>query len=346
MKWKPDTLWWIITGACNLRCKHCYIESPQNLYGQFTKEQTFEVVDKVMSAGIKKFFITGGEPFLRKDILDVFQRIINKGGKIMGLDTNGTIINDKIIDFLNRNEIFVNISHDGIDFTNKNRCAKIENTVLRNIKKLTNAGVKTNVNSSLNPENLDSLILLFDNLIDIKINQWLLFTPFNTGNYSKNYRELRVDEELKTYKTIYERWKKANQPFDIRLGNTFDSTNPETKWGKYVCEYFRSTITLFPDGQLTPCCKYIAHEDYEKFPNIFNQEITSIFENSLLSEIKNEKMTEILSQNPECTNCDLLDKCNTGCRMEAYLETKNVQIKDNRNCDLMKKSIIISDEIK
>lgn len=339
MNWKPDTLWWIITGTCNLHCKHCYIEAPQNLYGQITTKQALIVVDKVMEAGIKNFFITGGEPFIRKDILNIFQKIIDKGGKITGLDTNGTLLDDEIISFLKHNEIFVNVSHDGIDFTNKNRLAKIEDTVLKNIIKLTNAGVKTNINSSLNPENLDSIILLFDKLLNINIHQWLIFTPFNAGNYIKNYRKLKIDEEIRTYNKIYKKWKTNDKPFHIRLGNTFDSTSPETKWEEYVCEYFRDTITLFPDGKVLPCCKYIIHESYESFPNIFENKMDDIYTHSLLSEIKNKKMNEIYIQNPECENCNLLDKCNAGCRIEAYLETNNINTKDERNCKLMKKSI-------
>jgi radical SAM protein with 4Fe4S-binding SPASM domain len=339
--WKPDTLWWIITGACNLHCKHCYIEAPQNLYGQITTKQAFLVIDNVINNGITNFFITGGEPFLRKDILKIFKRIIDKSGKVIGLDTNGTIINNEIIRFLKGNKVFVNISHDGVDFTNKNRIASIEHNIIKNVKKLTDAGVKVNINSSLNPENSESLILLFNELLDLNIYQWLLFTPFNTGNYLKNYRKLAVDEELEIYEKIYKKWNNLNKPFEIRLGNIFDSTNPETKWNKYICEYFRDTITLFPDGQLVPCCKYIVHEDYQKFPNIFKHKLQDVLKNSLLNDIKKQEMNTIYKQNPECIDCNLLDKCNAGCRIEAYLETKNMEIKDKRNCELMKKSIFI-----
>jgi radical SAM protein with 4Fe4S-binding SPASM domain len=338
MIWKPTTLWWIITGNCNLYCKHCYIEAPNKRYGQVSTKEAFFIVDKVMNNGITDFFITGGEPFLRKDILDIFQRIIDKDGKITGLDTNGTIINDNIILFLKKNNIFVNISHDGVNLTNKNRGKVIENKIIDTVNLLVDNNIKTNINTSLNPQNLNSLIELFDVLKKIKINKWLLFTPFNTGNYLENYRELSVKEELNIYKKIYDKWVNANKPFDIRLGNTYDSANPDTKWAKYVCEYFRDTITLFPDGQITPCCKYIIYDDYQKFPNIFDDDLKQIFDNSILSKIKNQLMTEILDYNPECKTCELLSECNAGCRMEAYLETKNLLLKDVRNCNLMKQT--------
>jgi radical SAM protein with 4Fe4S-binding SPASM domain len=338
MIWKPTTLWWIITGNCNLHCKHCYIEAPAKKYGQVSTKDAFFIIEKIINHGITNFFITGGEPFLRNDILDIFQRIIDKGGRITGLDSNGTIINNEIILFLKKNNIFVNISHDGLNFTNKNRGGSIEKKVLDTINLLVNNNIKTNINSSLNPHNLNSLIELFDILKNIKINQWLLFTPFNTGNYLENYRELSIKDEADFYKKIYVKWLNANKPFEIRLGNTFDSTNPETEWENYVCEYFRDTITLFPDGQITPCCKYIIHNDYKNFPNIFDDDLKQVFHYSILSEIKNQLMVEVLNYNPECKNCKLLAKCNAGCRMEAYLETKDKLLKDIRNCNLMKET--------
>jgi radical SAM protein with 4Fe4S-binding SPASM domain len=341
MNWKPDTLWWIITGKCNLNCMHCYIEAPQKLYGQMTSEQAYFVVDKVMSYGIKNFFITGGEPFIRKDILNIFERIIDKGGFISGIDSNGTLINDTIITFLKGNNIFINISHDGINFTDNNRISIIEDKIIDSVKRLIESGVKTNINTSLNPENLQAIELLFDELVNLNINQWFLFTPFKTGNYTLNYPELTVSKEQEIYKIIYDKWVKADMPFDIRLGNTFDSKKTDDKWNKYVCEYFRNTITLFPDGQLTPCCKYIIHDDYDKFPNIFKHSEDEIFVNSSLADIKNLRMKEKLEFNKTCKACILLDKCNAGCRMETYLESKSEDMHDYRNCELMKKSFEI-----
>ena len=336
MNWKPDTLWWIITGKCNLNCRHCYIEAPQNRYGEMSSEQAFVIVDKMISYGITNFFITGGEPFLRKDILNIFRRIIDSGGKITGIDSNGTLLNEKIITYLKLNDIFINISHDGVNFTNKNRVSSIEDKLISTIKKLTDFGVTTNINTTLNPNNLSGIDLLFDKLIDLNINQWFIFPPFNTGNYSMNYNQISIYNEQELYKKIYSKWINANKPFEIRLGNTFDSKKTDEKWTQYVCEYFRNTISIFPDGQITPCCKYIIHEDYKKFPNIFIHSKEQIFEDSLLVEIKNLEMSDKLMFNRSCQICDLADNCNAGCRMETYLESKSSFMRDKRNCELLK----------
>ena len=147
---------------------------------------------------------------------------------------------------------------------------------------------------------------------------------------------LSSQQEADLYKQIYQKWLDAVRPFHIRLGNTFDSTKPETKWNTYACEYFLNMIALFPDGQVTPCCKYIAHPDYEKFPNILKNSMQDILQHKTLLKYKKIEMNTIFDINPECYACNLLDKCNAGCRMEAFIENTDILEKDTRNCELMK----------
>ena len=334
--WRPDTLWWIITGHCNLQCKHCYIGAPQKRYGQMTLSESKNVIDKVISNGITKFFITGGEPFLRKDIMKIFEYIYQKGGNITGLDSNGTFLNDGIINFLSVHNIFINISHDGINFTGLNRGIKNEEMLLNIVKKLIDKKIKTNINTIITPENIKNILKLFDKLKNYKINQWLLFAPFDYGNYKLNFNMLSAQKEADLYKKIYQKWLDANKPFDIRLGDTFDSAKLPTKWNTYACEYFFNTIVIFPDGQVTPCCKYIAHPDYNNFPNILKNSVQNILRNKTLLKYKTIEMNTIFALNPECYSCELMDKCNTGCRMDAFIAHNNILKKDERHCEVMK----------
>jgi radical SAM protein with 4Fe4S-binding SPASM domain len=337
MNWQPNTLWWIITGKCNLHCSHCYIKSPLKQYGQISKQQAFYVVEKAIDLGIEKFFITGGEPFLRSDILYIFDYIYCKGGTITGLDTNATLLTDKIIDFLAEHNIFINISHDGVDFANKNREYDFEEKIIPLLKSLKQKGVTVNVNTVLTPNSIENIISLFDILLDSNIDNWLLFSPFEYGSYTINFKPLSVDEEIELYKTIHIKWIQSGKPFGIRLGDVFDSTKNDELWDTYVCEYFRNTIALFPDGEIAPCCKYITHKDYSLFPNIFNNTISEILQSDMLLKYKNLLMNDFYKENPHCYECHYNAKCNGGCRMEVYLESQKLLSKCNRTCLLMNK---------
>lgn len=80
------------TMRCNLRCKGCYA-------GSYTKEEDLDikVIDRIISEAKKLgiFFITvsGGEPFIRKDLLKIFAK---HNDVIFQIYTNGTLIDKKI----------------------------------------------------------------------------------------------------------------------------------------------------------------------------------------------------------------------------------------------------------
>jgi radical SAM protein with 4Fe4S-binding SPASM domain len=123
------------------------------------------------------------------------------------------------------------------------------------------------------------------------------------------------------------------------LSDTFDSSQNGKAGEIYVCEYFRNTITLFPDGQITQCCKYVTFPEYNQFPNIFTNNISEILNSELLLKHKNLLMKDFHQDNEECADCKNIARCNGGCRMEAYLESKNISSKCNRTCLLMKNAI-------
>jgi cyclic pyranopterin phosphate synthase len=86
-----------VTDRCNLRCIYCRPVGhaiPRLSHDQILRyEEILRVVKLAATLGIKKVRITGGEPFVRKDI-DVF---INELSKISGIEeiavtTNGTLL--------------------------------------------------------------------------------------------------------------------------------------------------------------------------------------------------------------------------------------------------------------
>ena len=61
-----------ITHQCNLRCVHCYL-GPQSkvkkMHGyEMHTSRLLSIIDEITAAGCLFFLITGGEPFLRKDL--------------------------------------------------------------------------------------------------------------------------------------------------------------------------------------------------------------------------------------------------------------------------------------
>ncbi len=92
-----------LTFRCNLRCAHCYCnlspDDPQAIAAELSTEEVLVLIDQVTESGCLWFLITGGEPLLRNDALDVLLHA-KKRGLITTLFTNGTLVTESVADFL------------------------------------------------------------------------------------------------------------------------------------------------------------------------------------------------------------------------------------------------------
>ncbi len=92
-----------ITQRCNLYCKHCYL-GPQDIVHKTSDHELDtktwkKILDDITEAGCLQLLITGGEPLIRKDFIELYQHAA-QNGLIIILFTNGTLISDKILDVL------------------------------------------------------------------------------------------------------------------------------------------------------------------------------------------------------------------------------------------------------
>ena len=62
-----------LTDRCNLRCTYCMPEEAAFLSGEhlLTSRQIVEVVEVGVALGLDKIRLTGGEPLLRRDLIDI-----------------------------------------------------------------------------------------------------------------------------------------------------------------------------------------------------------------------------------------------------------------------------------
>ena len=84
------------TMRCNLHCELCYVGDLLNLEGEWRQELTLEALTRAFpeQAGFQ-ISLTGGEIFMRKDIMSVLDLFRSKGYACGYLTTNGTIINEE-----------------------------------------------------------------------------------------------------------------------------------------------------------------------------------------------------------------------------------------------------------
>src|SRR4051812_13501552 len=84
------------TMRCNLHCEFCYVGDLLNIEGEWREEMTLDALRRAFpdNPGLQ-VSLTGGEIFMRKDIMSVLDLFRDKGYACGYLTTNGTIISDE-----------------------------------------------------------------------------------------------------------------------------------------------------------------------------------------------------------------------------------------------------------
>jgi len=92
-----------VTRRCPLRCRHCYNNLSLGDAGAREEELTLDeyrrLLDEIVQAGCLWLVFTGGEPFARRDFLDIYECAKSKG-LLITIFTNGTLITPRTADFL------------------------------------------------------------------------------------------------------------------------------------------------------------------------------------------------------------------------------------------------------
>jgi radical SAM protein with 4Fe4S-binding SPASM domain len=94
-----------ITARCNNRCRHCYINLPASdkhaASCELSLEEIKTIADESADLGALWCLITGGEPLLRKDFVDIYLHLKRKGF-LVSIFTNGTLVSQEHVALFKR----------------------------------------------------------------------------------------------------------------------------------------------------------------------------------------------------------------------------------------------------
>jgi radical SAM protein with 4Fe4S-binding SPASM domain len=93
-----------VTARCNARCGYCYLQDCS--FKELSTEQLCAAIDKLSKSGVFHLHVSGGEPFLRPDILDVLSFAFDHGIFQCTLFSNGILLNNKHREFIVKNRDF------------------------------------------------------------------------------------------------------------------------------------------------------------------------------------------------------------------------------------------------
>ena len=109
-------LWLHTNNSCNLACSHCLVSSGPGGDRGLPTHTLLKVIADARTLGVRRFFFTGGEPFLRKDILALIDTALEDPKAELAILTNGILFTPTRLEELRRRDparLRIQISLDG-----------------------------------------------------------------------------------------------------------------------------------------------------------------------------------------------------------------------------------------
>lgn len=148
-----------LTSRCNFNCKMCYVHQNMNLERELNANDWIAVADEAKKRGMLFLLLTGGEPLIRTDFIEIYTTI-RKMGIMVSLNTNGSLISEEIINtFREVPPTRINISLYGASEETYERLCGVRcyETVVKNILRLKREGFSVKINCAITPHNVHDI---------------------------------------------------------------------------------------------------------------------------------------------------------------------------------------------
>lgn len=357
---RGDRLVLVVTQTCNLACKYCYAQQGNygvaddiNIMTMETAKNAVIHMFSIFREGVSKIQFFGGEPLINFELIkNITPWIIGyyraKGAKEpeFYIVTNGTILNDEIMDFFNKYNVTVTISIDGnkkINDTNRifNNGKGTYDTISSNINTL-NAKRKhlLALEMTVNESNIEQFIDS-NELVDIQDLRKFKPDMFHIVPVLLSDEERTFDNKELFQESLKQYFVKsidlsANSIFDespVNIMKPLDITrniihkNPKCN----LCSAGIRDFSVGANGDLYPCFTFIGHDEY-KIGNVNSEELDNF--DKVFGQCRSNTYDSI----EKCRKCWAKGVC-SGCIGNFYLINGSIDQPIDDLCEVQKSMI-------
>ena len=237
-----------VTDRCNLRCNYCMPAEGIDFVKNdklFTIDELFRLSEILVSQGVDKIRITGGEPFVRKDLMVLLRNLSKiEDLKDISVTTNATLIGPHIDELKELGVKNINVSMDAINRETFEKITRRDqyDTVHNNMIRLITEGFNVRINFiALEGQNTADILPMLELTKHYNVSvRFLEEMPFNGG--SKTF-----DSIVWNYKRILE-YIKETYPDYYKLESPKTSTSVN-----YKIPGFKGTFGVIPSFSRTFC---------------------------------------------------------------------------------------------
>ena len=338
-----------IAHDCNLRCGYCFAGTGD--FGGYRAMMSKETAEKAVEfaiAGSKmrhnlELDLFGGEPLMNPEVVKhvinyVRRREFETGKNIkLTLTTNGTLLNDDIIQFLNDNRVMLVLSLDGKKETHDNMRPFPNKTgsydaAVRGFKKVIESrngknyylrGTYTHFNPHFAEDTLDMT----------KIGKELSVEP--VVGIDEPYVLTEADlpvlyEEYDKLARAYLQKRREGDAFDFFHFNVALDNGPCVAKRLAGCGAGHEYFAITPEGDIYPCHQFVGREQYK-----LGTLDTGVVKPDLVQKFRH---THVMTK-PACRECWARFFCSGGCHANADLINGDISIPYEYGCKLQKKRL-------
>lgn len=257
-----------VTDNCNLRCIYCMDDKEQDFFKSIeilTDHEILTLVEAAAKLGIKKIRITGGEPLIRPNVVELIDKINNISGiEEIYITTNAIFLSDKVEALAKSGVKGVNISLDSLKadrFKSLTRRGDL-NKVLEAIDKCIDHGIKVKLNTVMinevnNDEIVDFIKLTINKPIDVR---FIELMPIGVGKAYKGVSTSEIREIINNNfkEIVYSGKAKSSGPAEyVKIKGALGKVGFISAMSNCFCEEC-NRIRITPEGFLKQC----LHFDY------------------------------------------------------------------------------------
>ena len=280
-----------VTRRCNLRCRHCF--QVERAGPELSTEQWKVVLRRLADAGVLFLTFTGGEPFLRKDFLELVReaRALSFAVKIK---TNGVLLDEATTEALAAAAVMeVHFSFYSADAGLHDRVTVLPGSHARTVaaaRWLRDRGVHVLLNCPLQADTFDGYGAVIE-FAQAEGMDW----SFDPG--------IQVQEDGCTRPADHRLSEAQLERLyaDARLSLPLAGEAPAKKLPTAVCRVGEAMVAVAPNGDVWPCLSLL-----EPLGNLVESPLESIWVGNPCLQ----KYSKILwADLPECRNCEIMGFC-------------------------------------
>lgn len=323
-----------VTRRCNLSCRHCYADAGDKWSN---KEMTTEQIKKVIydiaynyAASVidKRILLSGGEPFLRKDIIEIIKYIKSINATPL-VNTNALLIDEKMMDTLKECGAELLVSLDGAKKENHEfiRGIGTYDKTIEKIKLLKKHNVITKLSMTLHSGNIEDLKDFFELAEQLEADG-IAVNILNILERADKCNIKRVP--LKQVNAIIrELSKKSSKAFQYASMTDFANMGAILlmNWKFVYCGVGAASLVIDYDGSVYPCYNNMRKDT--KLGNILYDDMLQIWRNS--DKLKELRRLHVDNFGEKCRMCPVKYYCGGGCRGETFYES-NTYLAPCPNC--------------